>query len=55
LRLISFIFAMPFLVHPLVFFLFGRAMENGGEMPRKAVYIIASIGFVGILYALLIA
>jgi hypothetical protein len=53
--LISFIFAMPFLVHPLVFFLFGRAMERGGAMPRLAVYAIASVGFVGVLYALILA
>jgi hypothetical protein len=53
--LISFIFAMPFLVHPLVFFLFGRAMERGGEMPQKPVFVIASIGLLGVLYALLMA
>jgi hypothetical protein len=50
--LISFVFAMPFLVHPFVFFLFGRAMENNGEMPRLPVYIMALIGLVGVLYGL---
>lgn len=48
--LIAFVFAMPFLVHPLVFFLFGRAMENEGEMPRLPVYILAVIGLAGVLY-----
>jgi hypothetical protein len=50
--LIAFVFAMPFMVHPVVFFLFGRAMENGGEMPRLPVYIVAIIGLVGMLYGL---
>jgi len=50
--LITFVFAMPFLVHPVVFFLFGRAMENGGEMPRLPVFIVAAIGLVGTLYGL---
>jgi hypothetical protein len=45
--LIAFIFAMPFLVHPLVFFMFGRAMENNGQMPRLEVYILALVGVVG--------
>jgi hypothetical protein len=51
--LIAFVFAMPFMVHPLVFFLFGRAMEKGGEMPRVPVYIIAIIGLAGMIYGLL--
>jgi hypothetical protein len=50
--LIAFVFAMPFLVHPLVFFLFGRAMENGGEMPRLPVYALAGIGVLGVVYGL---
>lgn len=50
--LIAFVFAMPFLVHPLVFFLFGRAMENDGEMPRVPVYVLSVIGLVGVLYGL---
>jgi hypothetical protein len=50
--LIAFVFAMPFLVHPVVFFLFGRAMENGGEMPRVPVYIVTLIGLAGLLYGL---
>lgn len=48
--MIAFIFAMPFLAHPLVFFLFGRAMENDGNMPRLPVYILAVIGVVGVLF-----
>jgi hypothetical protein len=51
-ELIAFVFAMPFLVHPLVFFLFGRAMERDGEMPRRPVYILALIGLVGVLVGL---
>jgi hypothetical protein len=50
--LIAFVFAMPFLVHPAVFFLFGRAMENGGEMPRLPVYVLAAIGLAGVLFGL---
>ncbi len=50
--MIAFVFAMPFLVHPLVFFMFGRAMENEGEMPRKPVYIIALASIVGVLASL---
>jgi len=51
--MIAFVFAMPFLVHPLVFFLFGRAMENDGEMPRLPVYILALVGLAGVLFGLL--
>lgn len=51
--MIAFVFAMPFLVHPFVFFLFGRAMENGEQMPAKAVYVLAIIGLVGVLAGLL--
>lgn len=51
-ELIAFVFAMPFLVHPLVFFLFGRAMEKGGEIPRVPVYILALIGLAGVLFGL---
>ncbi len=52
--LIAFVFAMPFLVHPLVFFLFGRAMEAGGEMPRLPVYALALIGLTGVAAGLLL-
>ena len=52
--LIPFIFSMPFLVHPFVFFLFGKAMSNNGEMPRLPVFILAAVGLIGSLYALLI-
>jgi len=47
--LIPFIFAMPFLVHPLVFGMFGRAMKKDGIMPVKPVYIFTALGFVGSL------
>lgn len=50
--LIPFIFSMPFLVHPLVFYMFGKAMEQNGEMPIKPVYILSLIGVVGVLGAI---
>ncbi len=50
--MIPFIFAMPFLIHPFVFGMFGKAVENDGEMPPKIVYAIASIGIIGVVYAL---
>ncbi len=52
--LITFIFAMPFLVHPLVFFMFGQGMGKKGEMPSTAVYILAGLGVLGVIYALAI-
>jgi len=51
--LLPFIFAMPFLVHPFVFFLFGRAMDKGGKMPKVPVFALAAIGIVGVIVALL--
>ena len=51
-NLLPFIFAMPFLVHPFVFFMFGRAMEKGGEMPKVPVFTLAAIGLVGVIVAL---
>ncbi len=53
--MIPFIFAMPFLIHPFVFGLFGVAIEKDGKMPAKIVYILASIGVIGVMYALLFA
>jgi hypothetical protein len=53
--MIAFVFAMPFLVHPVVFFTFGRAMENDGTMPRRAVYAIAAFGLLGVIGALVLA
>ncbi|MFC0559650.1 hypothetical protein [Halalkalibacter alkalisediminis] len=50
--LIPFIFSMPFLVHPLVFYMFGKAMERNGEMPVKPVYILSLVGVVGVVFAL---
>lgn len=52
--MIAFVFAMPFLVHPVVFFMFGQAMERGGEMHRPVVYSIAGIGLIGVLAGLFI-
>lgn len=54
-EMIAFVFAMPFLVHPLVFGIFGKTAENNGVMPVKPVFILASIGVLGVLYALFIA
>ncbi len=51
--LIAFVFAMPFLVHPLVFGIFGKTAENNGVMPSKIVYVLALIGIIGVLYALI--
>lgn len=53
--MIAFVFAMPFLVHPVVFFIFGRGMENDGAMPTKPVYTMATIGIAGVLAALVLA
>jgi len=53
--LIAFVFAMPFLVHPLVFFLFGRAMESEGKMPKVPVFTLAITGMVGMLAGLVLA
>lgn len=50
--MIPFIFAMPFLVHPLVFGIFGKAMENNGMMPAKIVYLLALIGLFGVIFTL---
>lgn len=51
--LINFIFAMPFLIHPFVFGMFGKAMSNDGEMPKNAVATLAIIGIVGVLFSLI--
>ena len=51
--LIAFVFAMPFLVHPLVFGIFGKTAENNGVMPVKIVYFLAIMGISGIAYALI--
>jgi hypothetical protein len=52
--LIPFIFAMPFLVHPVVFFMFGKAMQRDGEMPVRAAGVIALIGAAGVIVSLLL-
>ncbi|MFP4544485.1 MAG: hypothetical protein ACLFQU_09635 [Candidatus Kapaibacterium sp.] len=51
--LIAFVFAMPFLVHPLVFGIFGKTAENDGVMPAKLVYFLMITGVLGVLYALI--
>ena len=51
--LIAFIFAMPFLVHPLVFGMFGSAVENEGKMSVKLVSIFTLIGFIGMVYSVI--
>ncbi len=51
-NMIAFVFAMPFLVHPLVFGIFGKTAENNGVMPSKIVYILTAIGILGVIYAL---
>ncbi len=51
--LITFTFAMTFLVHPLVFGMFGKAAENGGVMAEKGVAVLASLGAIGVLYSML--
>lgn len=50
--LIPFIFAMPFLVHPLVFGIFGHAMSNEEKMPGRLVGVLAGAGLLGMLGAL---
>lgn len=50
--LIAFVFAMPFLVHPLVFGIFGKAAENEGIMPAKVVYALALTGIIGVVYSM---
>ncbi len=50
--LIAFVFAMPFLVHPLVFGIFGKTAENNGVMPTKIVYLLAIVGLLGVTYAM---
>ncbi|MDG5766904.1 hypothetical protein QA596_05455 [Balneolales bacterium ANBcel1] len=50
--MIAFVFAMPFLVHPLVFGIFGKTAENDGIMPEKIVYLLALIGVAGVLYSM---
>ncbi len=52
--MIAFVFAMPFLVHPLVFFLFGQAMERGGDMRRVPVFALVAVGALGVAAALTI-
>ncbi len=50
--LISFVFAMPFLIHPVVFGMFGKAMSNNGVMPKKIVATLAILGIIGVIFTL---
>jgi hypothetical protein len=52
--LINFIFAMPFLIHPLVFGMFGQAMSNDGAMPKRALAALAIAGVIGVLLSLVL-
>ncbi len=52
--LIPFIFAMPFLVHPAVFGMFGRAATNEGRMPSKTTLVFAIIGTLGVIGSLFV-
>jgi hypothetical protein len=53
-NLIPFIFAMPFLVHPLVFGIFGKAMQHDGVMPVKVTYPLAATGLLGLIACLIL-
>ena len=52
--MIAFVFAMPFLVHPFVFFMFGQAMERDGNMPRLPVFMLALPGAAGVVASLMV-
>jgi hypothetical protein len=52
--LISFIFAMPFLIHPFVFGMFGKAMSSNGKMPTKTLAGLAIAGIIGVLLSLIL-
>lgn len=53
-ELIAFIFAMPFLVHPLVFGMFGKAVSSRGVMPARVVYTLFGISIIGLICSLTI-
>ncbi len=53
--MIPVIFAMPFLIHPFVFGIFGKAVENDGRMPAKTVLVLSLLGMAGVIYALIIS
>ena len=52
-ELLPLIFAMPFLVHPFVFFMFGKAMGNDGKMPKAPVYGLSLIGVAGVVLSII--
>jgi hypothetical protein len=43
---------MPFLIHPLVFGMFGKAMSDNGKMPTKALAVLAISGIIGVFISL---
>ncbi len=47
-------YTIPFLVHPLVFGMFGKAMKNDGVMPVKPVIVFVIIGLIGSLLSLFV-
>lgn len=53
-QLILFIFAMPFLIHPVVFGMFGKAMSKNGKMPIKAISVCAILGILGVIFSLVV-
>ncbi len=53
--MIPVIFAMPFLIHPFVFGLFGKAAENEGIMPAKPVFVLFLLGLAGVAYSLILS
>jgi len=34
--------------------MFGKAMSNGGEMPKRIVAVLASIGIIGVILSLVL-
>jgi hypothetical protein len=45
---------MPFLIHPVVFGMFGKAMSKDGVMPKKAITICAVLGILGVIFSLIV-
>ena len=51
-ELLPFIFAMPFLVHPFVFYVFGKAMDKDGHLHYGSVFVLAGVGIAGVACSL---
>ncbi|UTR14026.1 hypothetical protein MM221_15635 [Salipaludibacillus sp. LMS25] len=51
--LVTFTFSMTFLIHPFVFYMFGKAMENDGNMPKLPVYILTVVGLMGLIISII--